>query len=80
MRPCFYDFPGDTKSWEVEDQYMYGDRYLCVPALYPELKTGSVYLHEGSAWQIFEGQSTYRGGQVIEVDCPIDSMLVFTRK
>jgi alpha-D-xyloside xylohydrolase len=80
MRPCFYDFPGDAKSWEVEDQYMYGDRYLCAPVLYPGLKKRSVYLPEGSTWQTFEGQSTYRGGQVIEVDCPIDSMPVFARK
>ncbi|KAM0508949.1 hypothetical protein ACHAP9_004128 [Verticillium nonalfalfae] len=26
MRPLFWEFPADQESWEVEDQYMYGDR------------------------------------------------------
>ena len=25
MRPLFYDFPKDSKCWEIEDQYMFGD-------------------------------------------------------
>ncbi|KNG45404.1 glycoside hydrolase family 31 protein [Stemphylium lycopersici] len=28
MRTLFYEFPEDQKCWEVEDQYMYGDKYL----------------------------------------------------
>ncbi|OBT60526.1 hypothetical protein VE03_10029 [Pseudogymnoascus sp. 23342-1-I1] len=26
IRTCFYEFPEDPKCWEVDDQYMYGDR------------------------------------------------------
>jgi alpha-D-xyloside xylohydrolase len=28
QRPLFYDFPGDAQAWAVDDQFMFGPRYL----------------------------------------------------
>lgn len=80
MRPLFYEFPGDQKAWEVGEQYMYGDTYLCCPVLTPGTAKQSVYLPRlgGSAqWTLFETETTFEGGQVIEIDCPLDTMPVF---
>lgn len=94
IRPLFYDFPKDAHSWSVEDQYMYGERYLCAPILHPGQKKRSVYLPPGT-WTFFpdgsiqsnddDGDSkqsavTYEGGKTVEVDCPIESMPVFIRQ
>lgn len=79
IRPCFYDFPEDSKSWEVEDQYMYGSKYLVAPVLYPGIKHREVYLPPGS-WESFDKRHTFTGNQVIEAECPIESMPVFIRK
>jgi alpha-D-xyloside xylohydrolase len=83
MRPLFYEFPGVKECWEVTEQYMYGDKYLCCPVLKPGLRKLSVYLPvlaEGETWSVFsETGGTFQGGQVVEVDCPLDWMPVFVR-
>lgn len=79
MRPLFYDFPGEAKCWEVEDQYMFGSKYLCAPILYPGLQTRSVYLPAGSRWKAWGGHEVLEGGKVVEVKCSIEMMPVFER-
>ena len=79
MRTCFYELPGDATCWEVEDQYMYGDKYLCCPVLGAGQKKRSVYLPKGHKWQLFDGSATHEGGQTIEADCPLGSMPVFIK-
>jgi alpha-D-xyloside xylohydrolase len=80
MRPLFYEFPGDPKSWEIEDQYMYGNKYLCCPVLYPDQRKKKVYLPHGASWRLWHGKEAPEGGQEIEVDCPIYFMPVFVRQ
>ncbi|KAL1990454.1 hypothetical protein VTN49DRAFT_6293 [Thermomyces lanuginosus] len=89
IRPTFFEFPDDARAWEVEDQYLYGWKYLCAPVLYPGQKKRSVYLPKGQ-WTIYkdggiapsEGDNgtTYEGNQTVEVDCPLETMPVFVRK
>lgn len=82
MRALFYEFPADQNAWEVHEQFMYGDRYLCCPVLEAGARKMSVYLPrlEGGRWVSFYDESAvFEGGKTVEVDCPIDSMPVFTR-
>lgn len=85
IRPLFIEFPHDKNAWAVEDQYMYGSKYLCAPILYPGQKKRSVYLPEGS-WTFFKDGSItgdhgeeFTGGKMVEVDCPIEIMPVFVK-
>jgi alpha-D-xyloside xylohydrolase len=79
MRPLFYVFPEDSKCWEVEDQYMFGDKYLCCPVLAAETRQRKVYLPAGVSWTSFDGDQTYQGGSIIEVESPLDTMPVLIR-
>jgi alpha-D-xyloside xylohydrolase len=80
MRPLFYDFPGDERSWRVEDQYMYGPKYLVAPILSPKQTTREVYLpSEGVKWRSVDG-TVYDGAKTVTVDSPLDTMPVFTRE
>ncbi|KAK6222880.1 hypothetical protein LQW54_000690 [Pestalotiopsis sp. IQ-011] len=83
MRTLFYEFPLDKKSWEVSEQYMYGDKYLCCPVLEAGKTRLSVYLPpltEGKKWSAFSDDgASYEGGQTVEVDCPLDTMPVFVK-
>ncbi|KAH7247837.1 glycosyl hydrolases family 31-domain-containing protein [Fusarium solani] len=82
MRPLFYEFPGDKRSWETSAQYMYGDRYLVCPVLDAGVRALDVYLpplEDESQWTRLNGGETYSGGQVAKVACPLDEMPVFMR-
>ncbi|KAK7202920.1 glycoside hydrolase family 31 protein [Myxozyma melibiosi] len=79
MRTLFYEFPDDKQAWEIEDEYMYGYKYLVSPVLFPGVKTRKVYLPVGSKWKEFEGEKEFEGGQTIEVDLQIESMPVFEK-
>lgn len=34
MRPLFYDFPEDPRSWDQEDEYLFGPDVLVAPVMY----------------------------------------------
>ncbi len=95
MRTLFYEFPNDKQAWEIEDQYMYGHRYLVCPILEPNARRRTVYLPENAQWRrarfteahgeaacrssIQEEREVLSGGITIEVEAPIDEMPVFER-
>ncbi|KAI0134237.1 glycosyl hydrolases family 31-domain-containing protein [Xylariales sp. AK1849] len=83
IRPLFYEFPGDKQSWDIAEQYMYGDKYLCCPVLKPGMTTMSAYLPPlagGAKWKSFSGNAIFQGGKIVEIDCPLESMPVFVRE
>ncbi|KAI7199379.1 glycoside hydrolase family 31 protein [Hortaea werneckii] len=78
IRTMFYEFPEQPKAWQVEQQYMYGSRYLVAPVVEPGQRTVLVWLPEGK-WHSWDEKCTWDGGKEIEVDCPIEEMPVFVR-
>ncbi|KAG9611454.1 glycoside hydrolase family 31 protein, partial [Aureobasidium melanogenum] len=80
IRPIFYDFPKDKKAWSIEDQQMYGPKYLVSPIFNPGQRKRTVYLPSGSTWKAFEGGEVYDGGREVEVECPIDMIPVFIKQ
>ena len=78
IRTMFYEFPDDAKCWELQDQYMFGDRYLCAPVFALNQFSREVYLPAGQ-WKLTSTGEVYTGGQSVTVDAPIDYMPVFER-
>jgi alpha-D-xyloside xylohydrolase len=79
MRPLFYDFPGDGRAWETEDEYMFGPDYLAAPILYPGKRERQVYLPAGSGWTGCWDGKHYDGGSDITADAPLDRIPVYSR-
>ncbi|KAK4139457.1 glycosyl hydrolases family 31-domain-containing protein [Dichotomopilus funicola] len=79
MRPLFYEFPEDLRSWETGEQFMYGAKYLCCPVMQPGVTKLKVYLPGGAGWKALEGADAFDGGQTVEVACPLEYMPVFVR-
>lgn len=79
IRPLFYDFDKDSKAWEVEDQYMFGDAIMVAPVLYEDETKRSVYLPGKEAWIDPFTSKTYTAGQEIEVQTPLNQIPVFIR-
>ncbi len=80
MRTLFYEFPEDRTCWEVEDEYMYGSRYLVAPVLEAGAKSRRVYLPAGTAWELQETGDTYEGGAWIDIPVTIETMPVFINR
>ena len=79
MRPLFYDFPEDKKSWGVEDSYMFGSDLLISPVMEAGVTQREIYLPEGTDWKDAYTGEVYKGGQTVTVPAPIDIIPVMIR-
>jgi oligosaccharide 4-alpha-D-glucosyltransferase len=79
VRPLFYEFPGDTNAYNIEDEYMFGPDFLIAPILKPDLKTRQVYLPKGDFWYDFWSNLRVTGGQNIDVPVDIQTIPIFVR-
>ena len=91
VRALALEFPEDSQTHDVVDEYMFGRSLLVCPVVWPmyfgrgsqalevESKTRSVYLPKGSNWFDFWTGAIYDGGQKIVADCPIEKIPLFVR-
>ena len=83
MRPLFYDFPADEKAWRVDDQYMFGPKYLVTPILKAGQRERTVYFPQGSRWRQL-GADGNLGAKILEgsltIACPLNYMPVFEKQ
>lgn len=78
IRTMFYEFPNDETCWSVDDQYMFGSKYLVAPVMYQGMTQRRVYLPEGEWRSIHDGR-TYSGPQTIMADAPIEIIPVYEK-
>ena len=78
IRTMFYEFPEDGKCWELQDQYMFGGKYLVAPVLELNCFERDVYLPAGQWKNVNSGEVT-DGGRTVRVKAPIDEIPVFER-
>ena len=81
LRTMFYEFPNDTICWKLDDQYMFGSRYLVAPILEEGMRERQVYLPEGKWADTNAGEQAeiLTGGQWITAKAPLEYIPVFER-
>ena len=85
MRALFYEFPYDKRCWEVEDEYMFGSKYLVAPVMHKGAIDRRAYLPAGARWSRFddgemgENGETVEGGREVHVECDLEVMPVWER-
>lgn len=79
IRPLFYEFAKDPKCYEVEDQFLFGPDLMIAPVLYEGARSREVYLPKGEAWTDAWTGEKHQGGQMIDVNAPIDRIPLFLR-
>ena len=80
IRPLFYDFPADEKTWAIEDAYMFGPDVLVAPILFEGQRARDVYLPSGTRWISHGSGEVFDGGQVVNESAPLDHLPVFFRE
>lgn len=78
IRAMFYEFPEDEKCWDLQDQYMFGEKYLVAPIFKLNCFEREVYLPNGS-WKLTSTGEVFEGGKTVKVDAPIEYSPVFER-
>ena len=79
VRPLFYEFPDDTASYNIMDEYMFGDELLVVPITESEQKTIHIYLPSGVNWYNFWTNEKYLGGSWITVEVNLETIPIFVK-
>lgn len=79
LRAMFYEFPEDETCWDIQDQYMFGAKYLVAPIFRLNQFSREAYLPAGR-WKLTSTGQVFQGGQTVTVDAPIKYMPVFERQ
>jgi len=72
IRPTFYHFPDDERSYVENDDMMLGENLLVAAVVEPGKRARSVYLPAGRGWYDFWSGDYYHGGQEIVLPAPWD--------
>ena len=72
-------YPEDSSVRQVSDEYLFGDSLLISPVTEPHATTRAVVLPAADNWIDFWSGKTYRGGQTITVDAPLDRIPILVK-
>lgn len=78
MRPLFYDYPEDSKAWEIEDEFLLGPDILVAPVLYEGARERKLYLPQGS-WTDIDTGAVLEGGAWVTCQAGLDRIPVYAR-
>lgn len=78
VRGLVMDFPTDRDTYNVDDEYMYGDSLLVAPILSGNRR--SVYLPRGTKWVDWWTAKVYEGGQRLDYAASLTVLPLFVRE
>jgi alpha-glucosidase len=79
QRPLCLEFPGDMKTWEIEDQFLLGAHLLVAPVLEPGCRERSSYLPRGIWYSWPDHQPYISEGAALMASSPLDRIPVWVR-
>jgi alpha-glucosidase len=65
MRPLFFEFPEDKESYNINDEFMFGNSLLIAPITKPSIETRAVYLPKVK-WMNWKNKKIYDPGWILE--------------
>ena len=80
IRPTFFDFPGDPRCLDDNDDMMLGASLLVAPVVEPGAATRDVYLPAGTRWFDWWSGDAFAGGQTVARPAPFDRPPLFARE
>ncbi|AZB42001.1 DUF4968 domain-containing protein [Bacillus sp. FJAT-42376] len=80
QQPLVYQFQEDENTYNIADQFMFGDSLMVAPVVKEGQTSRSVYLPEGHKWVDYVSGKEYEGGRTINVSGQLDEMPMFVKK
>lgn len=71
-------YPGDPQTYNLDDQYFFGDSLLVAPVVTEGAIKREVYLPEGT-WFNYWTDERHTGGRRVQIDAPLDTLPLFVR-
>ncbi|CAN5614448.1 glycoside hydrolase family 31 protein [soil metagenome] len=79
MRPLWYEFPADKRTYLVADEYMAGGDVLVAPVVKEGVRSRPVYFPAGAAWVNWWTGERVEGGREQTITASLDRLLIFVR-
>lgn len=79
MRPLLFDYQIDKKTYEINDEFMFGDNILVAPVVEQGATQRLVYLPEGDNWIDYWTKEEHKGGQYIIKNAPLDICPIYVK-
>jgi alpha-glucosidase len=79
MRPLWFEYPDDARTYLVEDEYLVGGDLLVAPVVTESVTKRKVYFPAGDKWVDWWTGRLYEGGQETEVEAPLNRLPLYAR-
>jgi len=79
MRPLWFEFPNDVRTYLIADEYLLGGDLLVAPVVKEGMREREVYFPVGADWVDWWTGERYEGGKSRVVKAPIETLPVFIR-
>jgi alpha-glucosidase len=79
LRPLWFEYPADAKTYLIDDQYLVGRDLLVAPVLKEGERKRAVYFPVGDDWRDWFTGEIYEGGSYAEISAPLEKLPVFAR-
>ncbi|MCX7903585.1 MAG: glycoside hydrolase family 31 protein [Caloramator sp.] len=79
MRPLFLHYQEDKSTYELNDEFLFGENILVAPVLEQGKSVRAVYLPEGN-WIDYWTKEEHEGGKYILKEAPLDICPIFIKK
>lgn len=79
MRPLFFDFPEDEKSYTISDELLFGPDILVAPIYKYKQRSREVYLPEGADWYDVVTGEKKSGGTIVNCEALLGRIPIFTK-
>ena len=79
MRPLWYEFPEDSQTYLINDQYMVGSDVLVAPVIKDGARIRGIYLPKDAEWIDWWTGEKFESGKTHYLKIPLERLPIFVR-
>jgi len=80
QQPLVYQFQEDEKTYNVSDQFMFGESMMIAPVIKEGQTERDVYLPEDETWVDYWTGEEFKGGQTIHTEAELSHLPIYVKK